>query len=78
MDAVNGRFDDVQRIYTSADRAEVEDLIRLYRISYIYVGDLEREKYPDINEILLFEELGDLVYADDNGTYIVDVRSYWE
>lgn len=42
------------------------------------MGDLEREKYPDINEILLFEELGDLVYADDNGTYIVDVRSYWE
>ena len=78
VDAVNGRFDDVQRICTSTDRAEVEDLIRLYRISYIYVGNLEREKYPDINEILLFEELGELVYADDNGTYIVDVRSYWE
>ncbi len=44
-DDLNQRKDDVKLIYTSDDEAEVHGLLEKYDVSYIYVGDLEREKY---------------------------------
>lgn len=70
--AQNLRGNDIKSIYTSSSQSEVEELISKYDISYIYVGELEREKYSDINEPLL-KQLGEIVYSDEYDTYIVKV-----
>jgi uncharacterized membrane protein len=40
------RFLDVTEIYTSADMQNVLQLLRKYRVLYIYVGETERKTYP--------------------------------
>lgn len=69
LTAVDERIADVERIYTSEDSNEVEELIRKYHIDYIYVGTLEYEKYPGLQDGVL-RDLGEIVY-DDGITYIV-------
>lgn len=71
-DEVEERIRDVGHIYTSEDSVQVIDLVRKYHVDYIYVGTLEREKYPDLKDEML-KSLGDIVY-DDGTTYIVRVR----
>lgn len=72
-DAENARAADVERIYTSTDRAEVEELIDKYDISYIYIGTLEREKYESLNDTLL-QEIGEVAYSNGINTYIMKVN----
>ena len=70
--ALNERREDIEKIYTSADPNEVSALIKKYNISYIYIGTLEREKYPDLNDRLL-QTLGKVAYSDGVTTYIMKV-----
>ena len=76
--AVDARAEDVMTIYTSEDIQEVRNLIEKYNISYIYVGQLEQEKYEGVNNELL-KSLGEMVYPSkelqDMGlrTYIIQV-----
>lgn len=44
------RQNDVQKIYESADLSEVKSLLEKYSVKYIFVGDKEWEKYPNLNE----------------------------
>jgi len=73
---VKSREKIVKSIYCSTDEMEVRKLLKEYNVSYIYVGKLEREKFPDINEELI-QRLGKMVYsssdtgAKDNRTYII-------
>ena len=68
------RIQDVKKIYTSDDYDELLELIQKYDISYIYVGKIEKKKYPEINEKLL-RSVGNIIYKDDeNETYILDVK----
>jgi len=41
------RLQDVTEIYTSADMQNVVQLLRKYRVMYIYVGETERKTYPE-------------------------------
>ena len=68
------RIADIETIYTSTDTETVRELINKYGISYIYVGNLEREKYPALNDAGL-KSLGNAVFDDGAGTYIVQVGS---
>lgn len=43
------RFDDINRLYTTANWEEAQDIIELYNIRYIYIGSLERTSMP-VNE----------------------------
>ncbi len=74
------RNDDVKTIYTSNDVDTVLSLIEQYKIDYIYVGQLEREKYGVIADDLL-EGLGEIVYmAEDvegSGDYYYIVKIDW-
>ncbi|UWP60059.1 DUF2298 domain-containing protein [Ruminococcus gauvreauii] len=70
-DDLNQRKDDVKLIYTSDDEAEVHGLLEKYDVSYIYVGDLEREKYGEINDSLL-KSAGEVVF-ERNDTYIIAI-----
>ena len=73
-DSMNVRAADCQTIYTSTDEDEVRRLIDKYNISYIYIGQLERQKYPDLNDSLL-QSLGQVAYSDGETTYIMRTAS---
>lgn len=75
---VTEREDIVEKIYCSTDEGEVRRLLEEYEVAYIYVGKLEREKFPFINEELI-QKLGDKVYSSldeaNYETYIIKVRN---
>jgi uncharacterized membrane protein len=58
------RITDIQTLYESTDIAATQALIKKYDITYIYVGNLEREKYPNISEIKFFT-LGEIVFQNN-------------
>jgi uncharacterized membrane protein len=45
-DKVAGRDTDVDNIYKSPDSDKALALLRKYNVEYVYVGKLEKEKYP--------------------------------
>ncbi len=57
------RVKDVQEIYESADLNLTRELLRKYQVRYIYLGKMEREKYPQLKEEKFFA-LGELVYQN--------------
>lgn len=56
------RAADIEAIYTSTDSVKVKELLEQYKVSYIYVGKLEEEKYDTINHSLL-KSLGTVVFS---------------
>ena len=42
-------------------------------MTYIYIGTLERETYPELQDRLL-QKMGKVVYSDGVSTYIMKVR----
>ena len=71
-DILNVRKNAVNTIYTSNNAGEVQKVIDDYNVSYIYVGKLEHEQYPAINDAFI-KSMGEVVYEDAN-TYIVKVK----
>lgn len=67
-DDLNEKSAEIETIYTSLDEAEVRRLLDKYQVEYIFVGQMERDKYPALNENLL-QSLGTLVF-DDEATII--------
>ena len=73
------RTEDIRTIYTSDNLFEVQTLIEQYQISYIYVGNLEQEKYENLNHQLI-KQLGEVVFISpmttdkSYETYIIRVR----
>ena len=63
-DDLNEKAAQIQTIYTSADEAQVRSLLEEFRVSYIFIGQMEREKYPELNETLL-RSLGTAVFDDE-------------
>jgi uncharacterized membrane protein len=59
------RIADVQAMYTSPDLQQTKDLLKKYHVQYVFLGDLEREKYPNL-DAAKFAKLGNVVYQ--NGT----------
>lgn len=68
LEAVDERAAQVETIYTSTDEAQVRSLLEEYDVSYIFIGKMERESFPSINEDLL-RSLGEAVF-DDEATII--------
>lgn len=72
------RAEDIKEIYTSSDEKTVRALIDKYQIEYIYVGNLEQEKYETVNHELI-KRLGKTVFRSpandekDYETYIVKI-----
>jgi uncharacterized membrane protein len=63
----NRRGGDLDTIYTSADSAQVLQLLHFYHARYLYVGALERQKYPDADPGRYAQFLR-IVYQKDNVT----------
>lgn len=64
-DEAGKRTSEVATIYESPDPILTEQLIHRYNISYVYIGDLERQKYPNLNENK-FYNLGKVVFKEGN------------
>jgi len=51
-----GRFEDVQALYQSTDQSAVQQILRKYGVTYVYVGPLERQTYgnglTDFSQVL--------------------------
>ena len=64
-DAENVRASDIEAIYTGDNADHTLRLLRKYNVRYVYIGKLEREKFPDIKEDVL-RRTGDVVYEDEH------------
>ena len=63
-DIPSSRFDDIRALYETDETYTAKKITNKYKISYIYIGDMEREKYK-ISE-KKFSKLGFLIYAKGN------------
>jgi len=61
-DKPGARAAEVETIYQEKDEESVRMLLQKYKVEYIFVGSLEREKYPDFDETR-FAKLGKQVFS---------------
>ena len=66
---VNQRLLDVDTIYTTRNTTRMLELVRKYRITHIYVGELEYETYGDL--VLKFDDIFDVVYEDRRNSTLI-------
>ena len=66
VDAAYGRANDVDRFYTTTDRAERCRIAQRYGIRYAVIGRIEHERYPDL-DLPGLVALGDQVHGSDGG-----------
>ncbi len=64
-DVAAPRIADVQKLYETADLNITKQLINKYKISLIFVGDMEYQKYPNLDE-QKFEALGKIIFQSKN------------
>jgi uncharacterized membrane protein len=57
------RIAEVETMYTSTDNEETRKLFQKHKVKYVFIGDLEYQKYPTLNE-QKFEELGEKVFEE--------------
>jgi uncharacterized membrane protein len=55
------RIAEIATMYESNDSKETKNLLKKYNVSFIFIGDLERQKYPKLNE-KKFQSLGKIIY----------------
>jgi uncharacterized membrane protein len=61
------RVTDVQTLYETDDLQTARALLQKYNVKYVYIGDLEHEKYPNLNESK-FNTLGNPIYKNPQVT----------
>ncbi|HYF84155.1 MAG TPA: DUF2298 domain-containing protein [Clostridia bacterium] len=69
------RGKEVQTVYESQDIDASLDIIRKYDVQYIIIGDLEREKFVNLNEDKLLS-LGEVVFESGNTKIVRVVVKY--
>lgn len=62
---VGERIPDITSIYQSEDIKETKELLNRYKVSYVVISKLEKEKYPELNEEK-FEQIGRLIFRSSN------------
>jgi len=66
------RISEIQTLYETDKPSTAKGILQKYAVSYVYVGDLEREKYPKLSEEK-FQKFGTIVYKK-NRTIIYEIR----
>ena len=64
-DVVGKRIPDIVEIYEGKDLEKTKNLLEKYHIKYIIVSQLERQKYPNLNEEK-FSALGKKIFESSN------------
>lgn len=62
-DIPSPRIEEIKTLYESNDITKTKQLIKKYQISYIFIGDLEHQKYTNLDEEK-FQQLGKQVYIN--------------
>lgn len=65
-DIVGNRIPEITDLYESTDLERTKALISKYKIKYVVVSGLEREKYKNLNQ-KKFEQIGKKIYTSTNG-----------
>ncbi|MBU0619305.1 hypothetical protein KKD62_03665 [Patescibacteria group bacterium] len=65
FDPVGQRTEEVKSIYQLSDLNQAKQLINQYQIEYIFIGTLEHQAYPQLNETAL-SQLGKKVFEQNN------------
>lgn len=60
---------DIQKLYETATPEESREIIDRYSIEYIYIGDMERTQYPQLQEKKI-RDLGTTAFATGNSSLI--------
>jgi YYY domain-containing protein len=55
------RIPEIQKMFESKDLGETKTLLRKYKVALVFIGDLERKKYPNLNEDK-FKLLGKIIF----------------
>jgi uncharacterized membrane protein len=55
------RIDEIKRMYETTDSNETKSLLQKYHVEYVFIGALEYQKYPQIQEDM-FTKLGKVVF----------------
>jgi YYY domain-containing protein len=55
------RITDIQTMYESADITQTRTLLKKYNVAYVFLGELERQKYPNLQKEK-FDTLGEVVF----------------
>ena len=71
-DESGAREADLSILMTTLNHAEATQILERYNVSYVYVGPLERQRYPE-EALAKFAEMFPAVY-DQNGVTIYQVR----
>jgi len=59
------RRTDIETIYNTTDLIEAKRLLSFYKVKYAYIGLLEKEKYPELDENK-FRLLGNVIYGNES------------
>lgn len=65
------RIAEIEKIYQSKNSNEVKAIIKKYDVKYIYVGDLERQKYPTLHEEIIKKLAKEIYRHGDTRIYQV-------
>lgn len=57
------RIPEVQTLYETKDLKTAKELIKKYKVSYIYIGQMEKQKYPNLYEEK-FNKIGNIIYKN--------------
>jgi len=59
------RIPEIEKMYESSNIDETKNLLKKYNVSLVFIGDLEKQKYPNLNE-KKFKSLGKIIYQKGN------------
>lgn len=65
-DVVGSRIPDITNIYESSDQAKLKSELNKYRIEYIVVGTMEKQKYKHLNEEMI-AQISDKIFQTTSG-----------
>jgi YYY domain-containing protein len=68
------RIPEIEKMYQSQNTEETRNLFKKYSVSLVFVGDLEKQKYPTLNENK-FKSLGKIIFQKGD-TKIFKINTY--
>jgi len=64
-EVVGSRKEEVKEIYTGEDKIKTKNILKKYKINYIIVGEVEREKYKDQINLDKLLSLGKAIFRNE-------------
>lgn len=59
------RINEIKTMYETSEVQTAKNLLNTYKVKYVYIGNLEYQKYPKLDE-QKFEKLGHIVFQQEN------------